>query len=175
MFLLVLTALGTFLVTRKHRHNASEPPLLPPAVCFPEPTTSSKPTLEGEFEIFDHIDKLPRSVQPAFRDKDHGRWVIADPGEKFEATDLITDTSLPGRRLIFWGRSDDEIFVYFEQGGLGLSFVVDAFRAGTPDMEPVWRRYCRRVAHNFDDLKNMIGSGECPIDSDWRCNDHSKE
>jgi hypothetical protein len=44
---------------------------------------------------------------------------FASPGEKFNATDVIVNQSLPGRRLIIAGISDKYAFVCYEHGGYG--------------------------------------------------------
>ena len=42
---------------------------------------------------------------------------IADPGAKFQATDVVVDPKLPTRRLVAAGCSIDHCLVYYERGG----------------------------------------------------------
>jgi hypothetical protein len=111
---------------RKYRERMSYPPW-PPIVCFPEPSTPPGRALEGEFGIITRVKQLPLNVQPAFKEQSGKRWAIADPDEEFEATDAITNGSLPLRQLVFAGRSSETTFVHYEQGGLRVGHVVAAF------------------------------------------------
>src|SRR5437870_10083441 len=61
---------------------------------------------------------LPPAIVALCAD-DSGR--LAEPGQKWEATDVITDASLPRKRLI-WAATDAEYYVvYYERGGRGHS------------------------------------------------------
>jgi len=66
---------------------------------------------------------------------------LAEPGEKWETTDTITDASLPNRRLI-WAVTDGEHYiVHYERGGRGHSFHVLFATLAKGDDKPtnVWR------------------------------------
>jgi hypothetical protein len=52
----------------------------------------------------------------------HGR--LAEPGQKWEATDVIIDDSLPRCRLIWAAINGDYYVVHFERGGIGHEFVI---------------------------------------------------
>ena len=53
---------------------------------------------------------------------DNGR--LADPGQKWNATDVIMDPTLPGKRLI-WAAVDGEYYVaHYERGGVAHTFHV---------------------------------------------------
>lgn len=43
---------------------------------------------------------------------------LADPGAPFQATDVISDPSLPSRRMSVAGCSQDHCLVYYERGGI---------------------------------------------------------
>jgi hypothetical protein len=49
---------------------------------------------------------------------------IADVGVPFNATDSVSDPTLPFRRLIRAGQRDNEWFVWYEHGGAGYSWQV---------------------------------------------------
>ena len=160
LLLAAFAAILGVLAFKRYSDSATEL-RLPPAICFPEPTNSAVQALDGQFMLFTHIEEIPENIRPAFREQNGGQWAIADPGKKFEATDFITNDSLPRRRLVFGGRSNEATFVYYEQGGLGLSLVLDVFRTAAPNVQPLWRRYCPRRTNTFDDLKTMVSSGQC--------------
>ena len=70
---------------------------------------------------------------------DRGR--LAEPGQKWEATDVITDPALPRKRLI-WGVTDGEKYVvHYERGGRGHSFhvLVATFKKGEMKPKQIWR------------------------------------
>jgi hypothetical protein len=80
---------------------------------------------------------------------------MADPGERFEATDVITDPNLPRRRLIFAGVSQDRAFVHYEEGGIAQSYIVELFR-----LEPsgtavgIWHGYFG-PAKSLDEIRQL--------------------
>lgn len=69
---------------------------------------------------------------------DNGR--LADPGQKWNATDVITDRTLAGKRLI-WAAVDGEYYVvHYERGGIAHTFHVLVARLAKNDAKPkvVW-------------------------------------
>jgi hypothetical protein len=82
---------------------------------------------------------------------------MANPDQKFEATDVIQDASVPRKRLIFAGVADNKCFVHYEQGGRAHSYVVEFFGAtSTENMKPLWRGHCRAPAANIQDLRGCM-------------------
>ena len=70
---------------------------------------------------------------------DNGR--LAEPGQAWEATDVIIDSKLPRKRLI-WAATDGEYFViHYERGGIDHSFHILIARLKPDDTNPrvVWR------------------------------------
>lgn len=70
-----------------------------------------------------------------------GSGRLAEPGQKWEATDLIMDDRLPTKRLI-WAVTDGNYYVvHYERGGRGHSFHVLVAKLKTGDSKPsfVWR------------------------------------
>jgi len=81
---------------------------------------------------------LPPAVVALCRDDD-GR--LAEPGQKWEVTDVITDATLPRKRLI-WAATDGEYFViHYERGGRGHGFhvLVATCQPKDGDAKVVWR------------------------------------
>lgn len=82
--------------------------------------------------------KLPASVVALCVDE-NGR--LAEPGAKWQPTDYITDSSLPGQRLI-WAATDGEYYVvHYERGGYARSFhiMVVVLGDGQQRVRTVWR------------------------------------
>jgi len=81
---------------------------------------------------------LPAAVMALCAD-DSGR--LAEPGQKWEATDVISDPTLPRKRLI-WGATDGENYVvHYERGGRAHSFhvLVASLKKGDTKPKQTWR------------------------------------
>lgn len=135
-----------------------------PRVEFPKTQITSSERerfLDGEFSIVKDVKALPRPVLQVFTEERGARLLMANPGETFNATDVIYDKSIPQERLIFAGVARDKCFVFYEQGGIGHTYIL-AFFVLTPKetAQPFWRGYCEPVA-NLQDLRARVRSGHC--------------
>jgi hypothetical protein len=64
---------------------------------------------------------------------------MADPGQPWEATDVIVDAKLPRTRLIWAARVGELFVVHYERGGFAHSFHVIAARVRkSGEAEVVW-------------------------------------
>jgi hypothetical protein len=81
---------------------------------------------------------LPPAIVALCAD-DSGR--LAEPGQKWEATDLIRDPSLPRKRLIWAAIGGEYYVVHYERGGRGHSFHVLVATLAKGDSKPkvIWR------------------------------------
>jgi len=88
------------------------------------------------------------------------QFEMANPGEKYQVTDVITERGLPRRRLLFAGVSDNKWFIQYERGGLGHSYFVVVF-----SVEPrgavqfLWGGEGFQSAKDLDDLRKKIAAG----------------
>ena len=130
---------------------------------FPSISTSEvQHFLDGGFEPISDVRSLPRPVLLAFTEQGGSRLLIVNPGKKFEATDVIYDASLPQKRLIFAGVSDNRCYVHYEQGGRGHSYVLVFFTLTSSEtMTPLWQAYCNGPAANIQELRSKLASGAC--------------
>jgi hypothetical protein len=66
---------------------------------------------------------------------------IADPGQKWNATCVITDPTLPGKRLIWAAVVGDYYVVHYERGGIAHTFHVLVAKLTKDDAKPkvIWR------------------------------------
>jgi hypothetical protein len=147
--------------------DANGEPWLPPGepapIRFVAPNMSSherQTFLAADYEILQTVSDLPAGIRNLYIVKGGSHIAMANPGERFEATDNITDPTLPRRRLIFAGVFQDRAFVHYEEGGIAHSYVVELFR-----LEPsqtaigVWRGYCG-PAKNLVDLRRLMSAGD---------------
>ncbi len=118
--------------------------------------------LQGNFSSIKNMHDLPPSVLRAFTEEGGSRLVMADPGKDFRATDVVYDSTLPSKRLIFAGVSGDKCFVHYEQGGIGLSYALGLFNVTSKNgMKPMWQGSCGQRATDLEDLRSLLASGSC--------------
>ena len=118
--------------------------------------------LDSTFSLITDARNLPGPVLRAFTEQGGSRLVIANPGKKFRATDVVYDATLPSKRLIFAGVSGEKCFVHYEQGGIGHSFLVALFEVDSNySMKPIWRGYCGGPAKGIDELRSWLRDGSC--------------
>jgi hypothetical protein len=79
------------------------------------------------------VADLPAGVRQALADLfGDASLELADPGQRFQATDVMTTPRLPARRLVAAGCSPDHCLVYYERGGFARVHQVALFsRTGT--------------------------------------------
>lgn len=65
---------------------------------------------------------------------------LAEPGEKWNATDAIIDPTLPGKRLIWAAVGTDYYVVHYERGGIAHTFHVVVAKLAKDEAKPkvVW-------------------------------------
>jgi hypothetical protein len=73
----------------------------------------------SRFHEVHSIKDLPSAVVALCVD-DNGK--VADPGQNWNATDAVTDPTLPWKRLIWAAVGNDYYVVHYERGGIDHSF-----------------------------------------------------
>ena len=65
---------------------------------------------------------------------------LADPGENWNATDAISDPTLPGKRLVWAAVGGDYYVVHYERGGIAHTFHILVAKLTNNDSKPklVW-------------------------------------
>lgn len=85
------------------------------------------------------VQDVPERVWTAFAQVTTDRSSqMADPGGNWQATDVISESGLPPRRLIFAGLSDRYCVLHFERGGRGHSYHLALFRLTGESAQLVW-------------------------------------
>lgn len=137
----------------------------PPQIVFSEPNMSTAERtdfLAGDYKILRSVGEFPESLAKDYTAKGGSRIAMADPGQKFQETDVVVDTTLPWRRLIFAGINGDKAFVHYEEGGIGKSIAVDFFRIQSPEAAAgAWHGFCDKGASNLDDLRRNFSNEMC--------------
>ena len=140
------------------------PPGEPAPIKFFTPKMSSidrQDFLSANYKIVQKVADLPTGIRKLYTVKGGSRVAIADPGEKFEATDYITDPDLPRRRLIFAGVAQDRAFIHYEEGGIAHSYIVEFFRLKSIDVAVgLWSSHCG-AAKNLEEMKRLVSKEDC--------------
>ena len=70
-----------------------------------------------------------------------GDGKLAEPGQKWNATDSITDPTLPGKRLIWAAVGREYYVVHYERGGIAHTYHILIAKLTKDDAKPavVWR------------------------------------
>jgi hypothetical protein len=64
---------------------------------------------------------------------------MADPGQKWNATDAIIDPRLPGKCLIWSAVGGDYYVVHYERGGIAHTFHILVAKLTNGSAKPLWR------------------------------------
>lgn len=86
--------------------------------------------VRGErFQVVSAVRGLPLGVREELqRMFGSSAMAIAEPGAPFQATDVVTDATLPIRRMNVAGCSQDHCLVYYERGGIAHTWHAVLFR-----------------------------------------------
>jgi len=102
------------------------------------------------------VKELPPGVVALYADN-NGR--LADPGQKWQVTDVINDESLPQKRLIWAAVSHNYYVVHYERGGYAHSFHVLLIEFHAKP-KVVWHGAGFNKLNNFNAFKKALGGDE---------------
>jgi hypothetical protein len=91
--------------------------------------------------------------------------VMADPGDPWEATDVVSSPRLPRRRFISSGISRDLCVVFYEVGGRGHSFHVAITVLEGSEWRFAWQAVASRKVDSVAALNVALRKGELNDDS----------
>jgi len=125
------------------------------------PNSEKQHLLDGDFKVITNTAELPPFIRNAFATITGDRpFALADPGTKYQRTDVIYEQGLAHRRLVLGGVRKNRWFIHYEHGGIGVSYAVMILDAG-PDnsVKFVWGGTGLQPAKNLDALRNAIALG----------------
>jgi len=123
--------------------------------------------LDGPFRTIATTEAMPATVKQAFTEiaGEHS-FALANPGEKYQVTDVVSEAELPFRRLVFAGANGDEWFIHYERGGRGHSYSVIVFKIYAPyRLRFLWGGAGFRAAANLQELQKMVAAGHFADDA----------
>jgi hypothetical protein len=117
--------------------------------------------LDGDFQLITDMEALPEPVIKAFTETGGSRLTVANPGKRFQLSDLVWDESLPWKRLLFAGLSGNKCFMLYEQGGEGHFYILALFKLSPPNLlKGVSEGSCVPAA-DIAELRSNVSSGLC--------------
>jgi hypothetical protein len=116
--------------------------------------------LDGQFKLVLKTDSIPTNIKQAFsKITGEAPFAMANPGMKFQVTDVVYDRSLPRRRLVFAGVQGETWFVHYERGGLAHSYFVVAFNVkAQDDVNFAWGCGIAGAANSIEQLRRMVAT-----------------
>ena len=130
----------------------------PSAAALPE---TLRAHLKNErLEIVTSIRGLPLGVREALQTLFGSPTLdIAEPGADFQATDAVRNPTLPIRRLIVAGCSNDHCLVHYERGGTAHTWHVAMFHWTPRATRFEWGGTAPNAIATIDDVRSMALSG----------------
>jgi hypothetical protein len=115
-----------------------------PSLCYADVTTlpaDDRKVLQDStrFHEVHSTSALPSAILALCDGGGDGK--LAEPGQKWNATCVITDPSLPGKRLIWAAVGGEYYVVHYERGGIAHSFHILVAKQTKNDAKSVlvWR------------------------------------
>ena len=117
--------------------------------------------LETNFTMVTKTQEVPEPVRVllAALTKTKGQ-VLAEPGAKYQETDVVTEPGLPRRRLVLAGNGKGVYFVAYELGGRGHSHHIAVFEWVPGQISLVWRAVLDRRVSGLNDLRELVRQGK---------------
>jgi mono/diheme cytochrome c family protein len=117
--------------------------------------------LDGDFSIEINAGRLPANLKSAFAQLAGERYFnMANPGEKFQVTDVIDEPGLPWRRLFFAGISNDKYFIHYEKGGIAHSSHLAVFAVNSDGKVSFLWGGPGPAAKDLAQLQTMLAAGK---------------
>jgi hypothetical protein len=115
---------------------------------------------DERFGIVTSIRGLPLGVREGLQTLFGSRTLdIAEPGAKFQVTDVILEPNLPIRRLVVAGCSTDHCLVYYERGGADHTWRVALFHWTPEATRFEWGGTAPGGLVTIDEVRSAILSG----------------
>jgi hypothetical protein len=115
---------------------------------------------DERLEVVTSIRGLPLGVREGLQTLFGSKTLeIAEPGAKFQDTDVIVDPKLPIRRLVAAGCSIDHCLVYYERGGRTHTGLVALFHWMPAATRFEWGGHAPTRLATVDEVRNAVLSG----------------
>jgi hypothetical protein len=120
------------------------------------------------FDSVTSIRGLPLGVRSGLQSLFGGPDLdIAEPGAKFQVTDVMVTPRLPIRRLIAAACSADHCLVHYERGGFAHTWHVAVFHWTPAATRFEWGGISPGPLTTADEVRKAILSGAIKVSKDW--------
>ena len=118
--------------------------------------------LQDEYVVYTTVDSIPKPIIDTFSSYPDVGIPMADPGEDYNETDVEDKPGLPFSRLIFAGHSDQNWFVFSEEGGIARhnKLVLYKYTNGQVKFRCMLVFYHKPDDLDLAGLRRMITSGK---------------
>jgi hypothetical protein len=123
----------------------------------------------GKAEMIRSMKDLPAAIVQACASASSSHdFHLANPDEKFQATDVITEQRLPGKRLIWAAHIPGYYLVHYESGGIAHMFHLLLVAESPSGARVVWSAGSYGPVEDYDaflsalDTKKIIGMANFP-------------
>lgn len=117
--------------------------------------------LEAKFESFATMKSIPAFVVNSLSNLVEKRELrFADPGQKFNSTDVVEGGNLLWRRLIFAGKSGQKWFVCYEKGGYAFHYCVVLIETSDKVASPIWGGVFFDKVRDHEELRSLFHKGK---------------
>ena len=111
---------------------------------------------------------LPANVRDGLNDLFGGRTLeMADPGQPFQATDVMVTPRLPARRLVSAGCSTDHCLVYYERGGFARVHHIALFGTADAPARLIHGGVAAGGLADLEQVRDALVSGKVAVDSKY--------
>jgi hypothetical protein len=113
----------------------------------------------ARFELLYTQINLPPEIAILCADKN---GTIAEPGAAWEATDALSGSSKPRKRLVWVAASDDYYVVHYERGGIGRSshIMMASLDSERGEWHAVWRAVRLRPLEDYNSFLDALMRGD---------------
>jgi hypothetical protein len=115
---------------------------------------------DERFDVVTSIRGLPLGVRDELQTLFGGQLDIAEPGARFQSTDVMTTPNLPIRRLAVAGCSVDHCLVYYQRGGIAFTWRVVLFHWTPAVTRFEWGGSAPGGFATLDEVRKAILSGQ---------------
>lgn len=130
-----------------------------PADTGPLPAALRAHVQNDRFEIVTSIRGLPLGVRDELQTLFGGRLDIAEPGARFQATEVMSTANLPIRRLVAAGCSMDHCLVYYQRRGNDPTWRVALFHWTSAVTRFEWGGLAPGGLATIDDVRKAVLAG----------------
>lgn len=118
---------------------------------------------------------LPPVVAGFFQARGSADWPfrLADVGAPFTETDVILDSTLPMRQLVYLGVSPDLVLLSYYSGGVGLSQRVVIFQLQGHTIQDLWNGYVNGDPKTKEELLVQVRKSHADLSHRHRNNSGS--